>query len=75
MSGGELQHCFKQRVWISGARPGEEEVFEFTLIQVKVVLHQQSQKFKTNMRKVLAVLYTEISCSNATNVEKYIMEI
>jgi hypothetical protein len=35
--GGELQHCFKQRVWISGARPGEEEVFEFTLIQVKVV--------------------------------------
>ncbi|CAN5965534.1 unnamed protein product [Sphagnum jensenii] len=27
------EHCFKQRVWISGARPGEEEVFEFTLIQ------------------------------------------
>ena len=28
------QHCFKQRVWIGGARPGEEEVYEFTLVQV-----------------------------------------
>jgi len=27
------EHCFKQRVWIGGARPGEEEVYEFTLVQ------------------------------------------
>ncbi|KAL2652677.1 hypothetical protein R1flu_020805 [Riccia fluitans] len=27
------EHTFKQRVWIGGARPGEEEVFEFTLVQ------------------------------------------
>ncbi|KAG0626842.1 hypothetical protein M758_2G155800 [Ceratodon purpureus] len=27
------EHCFKQRVRIVGARPGEEEVYEFTLVQ------------------------------------------
>ncbi|GAQ78840.1 hypothetical protein KFL_000190570 [Klebsormidium nitens] len=27
------EHEFKQRVWIRGHRPGEEEVFEFTLSQ------------------------------------------
>ncbi|KAH7290394.1 hypothetical protein KP509_30G046800 [Ceratopteris richardii] len=27
------EHCFKQRVWVRGARPNEEEVFEFTLVQ------------------------------------------
>ncbi|CAM6083762.1 unnamed protein product [Calypogeia fissa] len=27
------EHCFKQRVRISGARPGEEEIFECTLVQ------------------------------------------
>lgn len=27
------EHCFKQRVWVKGARPDEEEVFEFTLVQ------------------------------------------
>lgn len=29
-----VQHCFKQRVGIIGARPGEEEIFELTLVQV-----------------------------------------
>ncbi|XP_042002206.1 uncharacterized protein LOC121751523 isoform X1 [Salvia splendens] len=27
------EYCFKQRVWIRGARPEEEEVFQFTMIQ------------------------------------------
>eukprot|EP00245_Coleochaete_scutata_P006091 TRINITY_DN20224_c0_g1_i1.p1 TRINITY_DN20224_c0_g1~~TRINITY_DN20224_c0_g1_i1.p1 ORF type:complete len:240 (+),score=41.98 TRINITY_DN20224_c0_g1_i1:99-818(+) len=27
------ERCFKQRVWVRGARPGEEETFEFTLTQ------------------------------------------
>eukprot|EP00249_Psilotum_nudum_P019274 c27176_g1_i1 orf=213-584(+) len=27
------QHCLKQRVWVRGARPDEEEIFEFTLVQ------------------------------------------
>lgn len=27
------EHCFKQRVWVVGARPGEEEIYEFTLVQ------------------------------------------
>lgn len=27
------EHCFKQRVWVKGARPDEEEIFEFTLVQ------------------------------------------
>ncbi|OAE25838.1 hypothetical protein AXG93_2145s1370 [Marchantia polymorpha subsp. ruderalis] len=27
------QHTFKQRVWIGGSRPGEEEIYEFTLVQ------------------------------------------
>ncbi|KAI5058127.1 hypothetical protein GOP47_0026297 [Adiantum capillus-veneris] len=27
------EHCFKQRVWVMGARPNEEEIFEFTLLQ------------------------------------------
>lgn len=27
------EHCFKQRVCIVGARPGEEEIYEFTLAQ------------------------------------------
>eukprot|EP00246_Nothoceros_aenigmaticus_P005876 TRINITY_DN1831_c0_g2_i3.p1 TRINITY_DN1831_c0_g2~~TRINITY_DN1831_c0_g2_i3.p1 ORF type:complete len:125 (+),score=14.00 TRINITY_DN1831_c0_g2_i3:88-462(+) len=27
------EHCFKQRVWISGVRPGEEGIFEFSLEQ------------------------------------------
>lgn len=27
------EHCFKQRVSIVGARPGEEETYEFTLVQ------------------------------------------
>eukprot|EP00271_Cylindrocystis_brebissonii_P006011 TRINITY_DN1851_c0_g1_i2.p1 TRINITY_DN1851_c0_g1~~TRINITY_DN1851_c0_g1_i2.p1 ORF type:complete len:265 (+),score=16.17 TRINITY_DN1851_c0_g1_i2:68-862(+) len=26
-------HCLKQRVWVKGARPGEEETFEFTMVQ------------------------------------------
>lgn len=30
-----LQHCFKQRVWVSGVRPGEEGIFEFSLEQVR----------------------------------------
>eukprot|EP00897_Mesotaenium_endlicherianum_P002826 jgi/Mesen1/2571/ME000162S01697 len=27
------EHLFKQRVWVKGARPGEDESFEFTLVQ------------------------------------------
>lgn len=27
------EHCFKQRVWVRGARPDEEGIFEFTLFQ------------------------------------------
>ncbi|KAJ7540084.1 hypothetical protein O6H91_10G001100 [Diphasiastrum complanatum] len=27
------EHCFKQRVLVMGVRPGEEEIFEFTLVQ------------------------------------------
>eukprot|EP00249_Psilotum_nudum_P019278 c27176_g1_i6 orf=213-680(+) len=27
------EHCLKQRVWVRGARPDEEEIFEFTLVQ------------------------------------------
>ncbi|BBM97782.1 hypothetical protein MPTK1_1g08280 [Marchantia polymorpha subsp. ruderalis] len=27
------EHTFKQRVWIGGSRPGEEEIYEFTLVQ------------------------------------------
>ncbi|MCO5603582.1 hypothetical protein L7F22_057733 [Adiantum nelumboides] len=27
------EHCFKQRVWVRGTRPDEEEIFEFTLLQ------------------------------------------
>lgn len=27
------EHCFKQRVWVKGARPDEEETFEFTVVQ------------------------------------------
>lgn len=28
------QSRFKQRVWIKGARPEEEEIFQFTMVQV-----------------------------------------
>ncbi|KAL0330814.1 UNVERIFIED_CONTAM: hypothetical protein Sangu_1626900 [Sesamum angustifolium] len=27
------ENCFKQRVWIRGTRPEEEEVFQFTMVQ------------------------------------------
>ncbi|XP_057823477.1 uncharacterized protein LOC131035755 isoform X2 [Cryptomeria japonica] len=27
------ENCFKQRVWIKGSRPDEEEIFEFTMVQ------------------------------------------
>ncbi|PWA35090.1 hypothetical protein CTI12_AA612700 [Artemisia annua] len=28
------ENCYKQRVWIRGARPDEEETFQFTMVQV-----------------------------------------
>jgi hypothetical protein len=28
------QNQFKQRVWVQGARPEEEEIFQFTMVQV-----------------------------------------
>jgi hypothetical protein len=31
-----LQNQFKQRVWVRGARPEEEEIFQFTMIQVPI---------------------------------------
>lgn len=41
-----LQHTFKQRVWIGGSRPGEEEIYEFTLVQVfaraRILRHHKS---------------------------------
>ncbi|EYU21939.1 hypothetical protein ABFS82_01G029400 [Erythranthe guttata] len=27
------ENCYKQRVWVRGARPEEEEVFQFTMVQ------------------------------------------
>jgi hypothetical protein len=30
------QNQFKQRVWVQGARPEEEEIFQFTMVQVPV---------------------------------------
>jgi len=32
------QNRFKQRVWVQGARPEEEEIFQFTMVQVPVTL-------------------------------------
>lgn len=32
------QNSYKQRVWIGGARPEEEEIFQFTMVQVCVAL-------------------------------------
>lgn len=29
------QNCFKERVWVRGSRPEEEEVFQFTMVQVR----------------------------------------
>jgi len=30
----DMQNRFKQRIWIQGNRPEEEEIFEFTMFQV-----------------------------------------
>lgn len=38
------QNRFKQRVWIQGSRPEEEEIFQFTMAQVWALhLHYSHQ--------------------------------